>query len=813
MKRTVLFIVLFLLSAVSYAITRSNLVSYASSLNGKKKSELKTAVYDIIKEPSTLTYGGGYKNTWWGFYQTDRIASTNECINRYSSKKFYFETNQYTAISGMNIEHSFPKSWWGGANNSAYKDLFNLYPSDSEANSDKSNYPMGVVETLTSGGDGYDKVGKGTIDGVSGRWCWEPGDQYKGDFSRVYMYMATCYQNLTWSGTQGLQQLQNDENVKWPTLKQWAYTLYLQWIKNDPVSELEVTRNDAVYAIQTNRNLFVDYPYLAEYIWGDSINVAFNPYTSITTASDDNRYNGGSIPTTPSISLNRTSATLQVGNSLRLTAYPQNAGTAQVTWSSSNESVATVSNDGTVIGVAAGTTNITASIVVSGVTYTATCNVTVTSGGTTIEGDYVKVTSAPTDWSGTYLIVYESSTTAGQILKGSAIANSNNGVSVTISSGTIANNTDVAANEFTIVSKAGGYSIQGRDGNYIGGTSGDNVLNFGTSDSYINTITYDSSSSSVLIKCNTSVLRYNTGSSLFRYYKAASYSNQSAIQLYKKTSSGSPTQPVDPTIGFANSTVSLTVGDTYTQTVSTNSDGVVFYSSNNPSVATVSDAGVVTTHSAGTAIITASVSATSSYNAATASYTVNVSNAVSPYTGSGTLDDPYTVADVLLLFSNGAVPNSSVYVKGVITRITSLNTSQYPNARYYISDDASASNEFYVYNGKYLDGADFTSNDQIQVGDEVVIYGKLTTYGTTNEFAAGNYIVSLNRLSTTLPGDVNKDNDITIADVTALVNIILGKDNGPEPLYNHEAADVNGDGDITIADVTALVNFILGKTN
>lgn len=812
MKRSILFIVLFLLSAVSYAITRNNLVSYAKSLNGKKKSELKTAVYNIIKEPSTLTYGGGYKNTWWGFYQTDRIASTNECINRYSSKKFYFETNQYTAISGMNIEHSFPKSWWGGANNSAYKDLYNLYPSDSEANSYKSNYPMNIVTDVDeekSGEEGYDKIGKSTINGEPNQWCWEPGDQYKGDFSRVYMYMATCYQNLTWSGTQGLQQLQNDT---WPTLREWAYTLYLQWIKSDPVSELEVTRNDAVYNIQNNRNLFVDYPYLAEYIWGDSVDVAFNPNTSITTASDDNRYNSGSIPTTPSISLSQTLATLQVGSSLALTATTQNANGATVTWSSSDTSIATVSG-GTVTGVAAGSAIITASMVVGEVTYSASCNVTVTSGGTTIEGDYVKVTSAPSDWSGTYLIVYESSTTAGLMLRGSAIANSNNGVSVTISSGTIANSTDIAANEFTIASKSGGYSIKGADGNYIGGTSGSNILNIGTSDTYTNTLTYDSSNDCVLITCNTSVLRYNVSSTVFRYYKSTSYSNQGAIQLYKKTSSGSLTQPVDPTIGFANSTVSMTVGDTYTQIVSTNSNGAVSYSSSNPSVATVSNTGQVTALSAGTATITASVSATSSYNAASASYSINVSNAASPYTGSGTQDDPYTVSDVLLLFNNNQVPTLNVYVRGIISNIKSLDVSQWTRAQYYISDDGTTTNQFYVYNGLYLNQASFTSNDQIQVGDEVVIYGKLTTYNNINEFAANNYIVSLNRPSDVLLGDVNKDDDITIADVTALVNIILGKDNGPEPLYNHDAADVNGDGGITIADVTALVNIILGKTN
>ena len=60
-------------------------------------------------------------------------------------------------------------------------------------------------------------------------------------------------------------------------------------------------------------------------------------------------------------------------------------------------------------------------------------------------------------------------------------------------------------------------------------------------------------------------------------------------------------------------------------------------------------------------------------------------------------------------------------------------------------------------------------------------------------------------------GDVNNDGNITIADVTALVNIILGKDNDEPHLYDHVAADVNDDGAVTIADVTALVNIILGK--
>ena len=62
-------------------------------------------------------------------------------------------------------------------------------------------------------------------------------------------------------------------------------------------------------------------------------------------------------------------------------------------------------------------------------------------------------------------------------------------------------------------------------------------------------------------------------------------------------------------------------------------------------------------------------------------------------------------------------------------------------------------------------------------------------------------------------GDVNKDGFITVADVTALVDILLGKDNIEPYMYDHVAANVDDDDRITITDVTALVNIILGKEN
>lgn len=270
------------------AINRQALVTRAQSLEGLKGAALKNALYTLMQPQRVLDYGRGSNGTWYGFWYTDRDTATNECINRYSSRKFYFTAHNGVAISGMNIEHSFPKSWWGGTENDAYRDLYNLYPSDSEANSQKSNYAMGVVTNVTSGDEGYDKVGRGTIDGQSGTWCWEPGDSFKGEFSRSYMYMAVVYANLTWERT-GLQTMSN-ANGNYPGLKPWASSLYISWGKSDPVSNLERDRNNAAANLQGNRNYLIDFPNLAEYIWGDSVDVAFNVHTTLTTADDDSRY-------------------------------------------------------------------------------------------------------------------------------------------------------------------------------------------------------------------------------------------------------------------------------------------------------------------------------------------------------------------------------------------------------------------------------------------------------------------------------------------------------------------------------------------
>lgn len=291
MRRKLLHVALAFTAALPASPTLAQIPEgYYSSLKGKKGSELKTAVYNIVKSAKVLSYGSGKNKTWWGFWQTDR-DSRGYFIDRYSAESSWVKsTTQGAAGTGMNIEHSFPKSWWGGSKNQAYQDLYNLMPCESKINSTKSNYPMGTVVSGDNG-NGWTKVGNGS----DGSKYWEPADSWKGDFARGYMYMATTYQNFSWSGSAALQILQQGT---YPTLQKWAYTLFIKWAKADKPDALEIQRNEDVYQIQGNRNPYVDFPNLMEYVWGDSTDVAFNPET--TVKSTDYKDDGdGTITPTP----------------------------------------------------------------------------------------------------------------------------------------------------------------------------------------------------------------------------------------------------------------------------------------------------------------------------------------------------------------------------------------------------------------------------------------------------------------------------------------------------------------------------------
>ncbi len=254
---------------------------YYDSMEGKQKAQLKQAAKECVSRHTRLEYYG-LPNNW---IYTDVYPELYNGLRRwwemYSDNVYLIRNGQSgtSAFSAnkMQREHAVPKSWWKRNGDveytPAYTDMWNLYPSDGPANQAKLNYPLG--ETRTGGvtyDNGLTKVGA-PMSGIGGgsSAVFEPGDEYKGDFARAFFYMATVYDDLPWC----INYMFN-ANESWPTLRQWAIDMLLQWARRDPVSQKEIDRNNGVESQQGNRNPFIDFPELAEYIWGTRTGEVFH---------------------------------------------------------------------------------------------------------------------------------------------------------------------------------------------------------------------------------------------------------------------------------------------------------------------------------------------------------------------------------------------------------------------------------------------------------------------------------------------------------------------------------------------------------
>ena len=236
---------------------------YYDALEGKSGVALKKAVKSAASKHTAISYGSA---TWGVFIESDTHYVGNQLCwwDMYSPNNV--PATSASAPNGMNIEHSVANSWWGGDKNDAYKDLMHLNPSNSDANSRKSNYPLGEIATETWS-NGVTFVGKpksGTCGGAT--YVYEPADEYKGDFARVFFYMFTIYDNISWRTSSGYGYMYDVASDL--LLKPWAYEMLLRWSREDPVSQKEIDRNNVIYKHQKNRNPFIDCPDLAEHIWG-----------------------------------------------------------------------------------------------------------------------------------------------------------------------------------------------------------------------------------------------------------------------------------------------------------------------------------------------------------------------------------------------------------------------------------------------------------------------------------------------------------------------------------------------------------------
>lgn len=278
MKKTTI-----LLSAIFFAFgvcAEDMPEGYYNGIDGLKDAELKGAIRTCIRKHDSIPYGSGIGKTWEVFYYSDRNEE-GDMMDMYCDT-WYKVNNPGDVATGCNIEHSFAKSWWGGGKNAAYMDCYHLNPSNSTANGARGNYPLGNVVNLTKTA-GSLKIGTQHHEALNEDFSiFEPKDEYKGDFARAYMYMATCYgkdkngnidivckQYNGWrvdnKDVGSKFAMQNDNYLEF---QPWEQEVIIQWHRQDPVSVKEIKRADAVSDFQHNRNPYIDYPYLAEYIWG-----------------------------------------------------------------------------------------------------------------------------------------------------------------------------------------------------------------------------------------------------------------------------------------------------------------------------------------------------------------------------------------------------------------------------------------------------------------------------------------------------------------------------------------------------------------
>ncbi|MBQ3356334.1 MAG: endonuclease [Oscillospiraceae bacterium] len=475
--------------------------------------------------------------------------------------------------STWNREHMWPDSLGG---NAVEGDLHSMRPTDQKANSTRGNSKYANVRELYP--EAYKTAVTNSVNGAvtAGYYYsntyFEPLDASKGDAARVLLYdyvVATSMES--------------------PTVAIKDIDTLLQWHTADPVDTYEMQRNDIVQSIEGCRNPFVDYPELAWRIFSSytmpsgMVTPSSGSAYTVSASTNNSSYgtvsaSGYVITATPATGyyasgytiLSGTASVTQNGNTFTVT--PSSNCSIRINFAKKTSVTVTLSADGTtstVSGYAGEAINLSTPTAPSGYTFVGWVTATVaetstrpatiytttytpsasctlyalyshTTGSGSGNGDYVKVTSAPSSWTGDYLIVYES---GNLIFNGSltTLDANNNNQSVTISSNTIpAAQGD--AYKVTIAGASGSYTIQTASGYYIGNTSDSNTLSSSTTTAYTNSITYNSGDVDI-VSSGGSYLRFNSASNTmrFRYYKSSSYTGQKAIQLYKKDGSAGTT--------------------------------------------------------------------------------------------------------------------------------------------------------------------------------------------------------------------------------------------------------------------------------
>ena len=313
MKKFTLFVLSLFLIGQSFAFNcpvtpKEDLPDYYASIDGTSGKQLLDAIQQVAKI-GYRTDDFRYDSVWLAYKHTD-LRPDGYIWEIYSDCVFEYEkdrtsnTSQTGECKGYNREHAMCQSWFGTTSlagkemssskkNSPGSDIFHIYPTAFGMNSRRGNRPYGEVSqsNYTSGnGSKYGtSVSSVSVENsVAGTFVegsinmstnvFEPADEYKGDIARSYFGTM-----VKWAGEWAFNKAEEgrvifDATIDADThygpennygLTPYGLALLLKWHRQDPVSQKEVDRNNAIQLTQGNRNPFIDYPYLVEYIWGE----------------------------------------------------------------------------------------------------------------------------------------------------------------------------------------------------------------------------------------------------------------------------------------------------------------------------------------------------------------------------------------------------------------------------------------------------------------------------------------------------------------------------------------------------------------
>ena len=285
-----------------------DLPTYYKSIDGTSATALLGAIQQVAKK-GYRTDDFRYDSVWLAFKHTD-IRPDGYIWEIYNDCDFVYEkdrtsnTSQTGECKGYNREHVMCQSWFGTTSlagkemssskkNSPGSDIFHIYPASYGMNSRHGNRPYGEVLKADYTSANNTKYGTpvstiSVANTVAGPYIegqitlktnvLEPADEYKGDFAR------SCFGTMVkWAGEWAFNRVDLgrvifDATIDADThygpennygLTDYGLALLLTWHRQDPVSQKEVDRNNGIQLTQGNRNPFIDYPYLVEYIWGE----------------------------------------------------------------------------------------------------------------------------------------------------------------------------------------------------------------------------------------------------------------------------------------------------------------------------------------------------------------------------------------------------------------------------------------------------------------------------------------------------------------------------------------------------------------